>query len=134
MSPSESVLDKVSANLPALEYAFQINKACVSVGFDWDHQADRFAKVEEEIKEIRAEIESGNRENLELEIGDLLLALVTVIAAEGFNPEEALQKACKKFSKRFRKVEELAGEMQRPISSFTLKELVGLWQRAKIST
>lgn len=134
MKPSESVLDTISSSLPALSKAFEINKAVTAVGFDWTCQEQRWKKVEEELEEIKVEISSGNINNLELEIGDLLFSLVCVIAAEGISAESALQKACEKFQKRFRCVEKLANEKQWSLKSLTLRELEGLWKQAKIST
>jgi uncharacterized protein YabN with tetrapyrrole methylase and pyrophosphatase domain len=134
MKSSESVLDKISSDLPALHKAFEINKAVTSVGFDWSCQDDRWKKVEEELEEVKQEIRSGHIQNLELEIGDLLFSLVSVFAAEGVSAEVALQKACEKFNKRFRHVEKLANEKQCSLKSLTLSELECLWKQAKVST
>jgi uncharacterized protein YabN with tetrapyrrole methylase and pyrophosphatase domain len=134
MKPSQSVLDEISSDLPALHKAFEINKAVVSVGFDWSCQNDRWKKVEEELEEVKQEIRSGDIQNLELEIGDLLFSLVCVFAAEGVSAEVALQKACGKFNTRFRYVEKLANEKQCSLKSLTLSELECLWKQAKVST
>jgi uncharacterized protein YabN with tetrapyrrole methylase and pyrophosphatase domain len=134
MNSSQSILDSLPFKLPALQRAFEINQMAVAIGFDWSCQEDRWKKVEEELNEVKAEILSGDKQNLELEIGDLLFSLVSVFAAEGVKAESALQKACHKFCKRFKVVEELAKEKNCSLNSLSLSELNLLWEKAKIST
>jgi uncharacterized protein YabN with tetrapyrrole methylase and pyrophosphatase domain len=134
MNSSQSILDLLPSKLPALQRAFEINQVAVTAGFDWSCQEDRWKKVEEELNEVKAEILSGDKQNLELEIGDLLFSLVSVFAAEGIEAESALQKACHKFCKRFSVVEVLAREKNCSLNSMSLSELNLLWEKAKIST
>ena len=65
---------------------------------------------------------------MEEELGDLLFAAVKVGRSAQVDGEEALQKACGKFIRRFRRVEELA---QAPLDKLDVPALEELWHRAK---
>lgn len=134
MQKALSILDQIPSNLPALEKAFQVNRVVTAVGFDWPSQKERWQKVEEELEEVRQEIFSQRKDELELEMGDLLFSLVCVFAAEGVNAERALTFALDKFQKRFCKVEQFANEQNSDLKSLTISDFELLWQRAKLST
>jgi nucleoside triphosphate diphosphatase len=123
-----SALDGVGVALPALTRAQKLQARAARVGFDWPEVEPIFAKIDEEIAEVRAEIDAGAASaRVEDEVGDLLFAVVNLARRLGTDPEQALRGACRKFERRFRAVETaLAGHV-----SPTLDEMEAEWQRVK---
>lgn len=128
----ESILDSVSAALPALSKAFHLQKKAAKVGFDWPTIDGTWEKVKEEIKEFEDELVSNNDEHLLMkEFGDVLFALVNVGRHYKIEPEEALSSTNKKFYDRFRYIEKKAAEHQRELQDMTLEEMDEYWNEAK---
>ena len=128
-----SLLAGVPDGLPPLAKAFRIQGKAAHVGFDWpkNDPAPLYGKVEEEMDEIREAVLSASPENIEDEVGDLLFAVVNLARHLGVNPDSALGRANRKFTARFRKVEQLVSESERPWGSYTPEELDSLWEKAK---
>ncbi len=100
-----SALDGVVTALPALTRADKLQKRAARVGFDWRHAGEVTAKIEEELAEVRAEIDGGDAKKLDEEIGDLLFAVTNLARHLHVEPEGALRRANAKFERRFRAVE-----------------------------
>lgn len=136
-----SVLDDIPNALPALNRAYKIQKRVAHVGFDWPDVNGALDKVEEEIAELRIEIEKNkeknnsntNKERIADELGDLFFALTNVSRHLGLNPEQITRQANDKFSRRFKGVEQLAEEHSTPLSDMSLDEMEELWLRVKAS-
>jgi nucleoside triphosphate diphosphatase len=125
----ESVLDGVALALPALSRAAKIQRRAARIGFDWPDEAGVFAKIEEEIAELRDEIgHDADKGALEDEMGDLLFAVTNLARKLEIDPETALRRATAKFERRFRRVEKLATECA---TGTDLHALEALWQEAK---
>jgi tetrapyrrole methylase family protein/MazG family protein len=127
----ESVLDGVPVHLPALMKALEVSKRVVKVGFEWPSIDEVLAKLDEEVAELRAEMPRGNRAELEGELGDVLFTVVNVARFLKIDPEEALRTMVVRFSTRFREVERLASDSDRPLTSMTIDDLDALWEQAK---
>lgn len=130
-----SILAGVPSSLPPLARAFRIQSKAAHVGFDWP-QGDispLFGKVREEVDEIRGAIEEKDETRIEEEVGDLLFAVVNLARHLDVNPESALQRANRKFSDRFRKVEELVAESGEQWEEHSLERLDSFWELAKSS-
>ncbi|MBA3900389.1 MAG: nucleoside triphosphate pyrophosphohydrolase, partial [Bacteroidetes bacterium] len=89
-------------------------------------------KVEEEMQELKDEVETGDKNLIENEYGDLLFSLVNYGRFIGVNPEDALERTNQKFIKRFKYIEEQAKKMNRKMEDMTLGEMDKLWNEAKI--
>ena len=126
-----SVLEGVPKHLPALMRAEKLQKKAAKVGFDWRNIEDVKKKVKEEWQEFWQALESGNKEEIEHEFGDLLFALVNLARFLKIDPEEALQKANERFIKRFSHVERRVKESGKPWEEFSLEELDRFWEEAK---
>lgn len=126
-----SILDDLPFALPALTRAHKIQKRCAKIGFDWDNPSDVFAKVEEELAEVRAEMTACNAEKLEEELGDLLFASVNLCRHHDVDAESALRNANAKFERRFRKVEETVKSQGKQLQDFSLAELDFIWNKIK---
>lgn len=122
-------MDSVARALPALTRAAKLQDKARKAGFDWRDMAPALDKLAEEQEELRQALREGT--NVEEELGDLLFAAVKVGRFAGVDGEQALQGACEKFIRRFRRVEELA---DRPMAGMDVQELEELWRRAKGET
>ncbi|HXV24062.1 MAG TPA: nucleoside triphosphate pyrophosphohydrolase [Alphaproteobacteria bacterium] len=129
-----SVLDGVTSGLPALTRAVKLQKRAARVGFDWKVAAEVLDKVEEEVSEVRAELESGSGtdcDRLSGELGDLLFAVVNLARRLEIDPETALRRANGKFEHRFRRVEELLAAQGKKPANSTLDDMEAAWAQAK---
>ncbi len=129
----KSVLDGVPDHLPSLQRAQKLQRKAARVGFDWNEVSDVLPKIYEEIAELKSSIQENNREEIELEIGDLLFSVVNLCRFLDVRAEEALRKANRKFVGRFKAMEK---ELERRGDSFNDYDLAGLdeiWDQAKES-
>ena len=127
-----SALDGVIAGLPALTRAVKIQQRAARVGFDWAEPAPILDKIEEEIGELRAELEAGGpADRVEDELGDLFFALANLARRLDLDAEGALRRATTKFERRFRGMEALAAAEGEPLDGQPLDALDALWDRVK---
>lgn len=127
-----SLLDQVCSGLPALTRAQKLQLRAAAAGFDWSDIGDVKAKIEEELKELEAEI-SGNKDKsgIKDEMGDLLFACVNLARHIGIDAESALRAANNKFESRFRHVENRLKQHNKTPEQATLDEMEYYWQEAK---
>ena len=125
-----SLLDEVSAGLPALLHAEKMQKRVARVGFDWPDAAPVFEKVREELTELS----TADPTDLEEELGDVLFSVVNLARKLKLNPETALAATNRKFERRFRRIEQLARDRGLDMEKMTLPELDKLWDEAKAET
>jgi uncharacterized protein YabN with tetrapyrrole methylase and pyrophosphatase domain len=111
--------------------AVRIQDKARGVGFDWDHKDQVWQKVEEELSEFKAEENSGNREKMLAEFGDLLFSLVNYARFLNIDPEEALERTNKKFIKRFQYLETASTKDGKKLGEMTLDEMDRYWNEAK---
>jgi len=142
-----SALAGVPRALPALQRAGRLQEKAARVGFDWAHPEDVASKVREEIEEFLehanlppgAAPENGKRpkptgERLEAmreEFGDLLFSLVNLSRFLDIPAEEALDAACRKFTRRFMAVEQRAEEQGQHLKDMDLTAMDALWDEVK---
>jgi tetrapyrrole methylase family protein/MazG family protein len=127
----ESAIGGVPVSLPALLRAQKIQMKATKVGFDWKKIEDVFAKLDEEIKELKAALGNKNLREIEHEIGDILFVMVRIANFVEVNPEDALLKSISKFIHRFKHIEEEALRQGKKLTEMTLAEMDVLWNRAK---
>lgn len=127
----KTLLAGVPKQLPALMRALKLQEKAARVGFDWDSTAGAYAKVEEELVELKEAHGAGDPEAVEEEIGDLLFAIVNVARFLAIDPETALGRTNTKFCRRFRYIEGVARRRGRKIEDMTLAEMDNLWNQAK---
>ena len=126
-----SVLDGVTEGLSSLLVAEKYGRRASEVGFDWEATSEVLDKIEEEIKELKHAKEVGNLAEIEEEIGDLLFSVVNLSRFLGVNAELALRGANRKFSDRFRQVEEIVKAGGMSMKDMSIDELEQLWRVAK---
>lgn len=129
----KTVLGGVPESLPSLIKAYRIQDKARGVGFDWKNKEDVWTKVKEEIDEVQTEMASKNHDALEAEFGDLLFSIVNAARLYGIEPDTALERTNKKFTKRFNYLEQKAKEQGKNVKELTLEEMDALWEEAKKS-
>ena len=130
---NKSVLGGVPKSLPALIKATRIQDKAKAVGFDWENKNQVWEKVQEELGELRAEIdtEKADKQKIEQEFGDVLFSLINYARFIDVDPESALEKTNKKFIKRFQYLEDETRKQGRALEDMTLEEMDVYWNAAK---
>lgn len=128
---NKTVLGGVPTALPSVIKAERIQEKAQNVGFDWEKREDVWQKVSEELGELRAEIEKGDRQRSEEELGDYLFSLINMARLYHLNADNALEMTNQKFISRFNYVEAKAKEQGRNLKEMTLGEMDALWNEAK---
>ena len=128
-----SMLDSVSAKLPAVMEAFQMTTKVSRVDFDWPDVASVLEKLDEEVAELKEAVASESPDHREIagEVGDLLFVAVNVARLLGVDPESALKASNRKFRRRFRHIENRLREQGRKPSDSDHIEMDTLWDEAK---
>ena len=124
-------LDDVPLALPSLSRAQKLQKRAAGVGFDWPDLDGVFAKVDEEIGELKEAVQALDAEAVEDEMGDIFLAMVNLARHLGVDAEAALRKANSRFEGRFRLMEVAAVEEGSRLQEEDLEQLERRWQTAK---
>ncbi|ABR73435.1 nucleoside triphosphate pyrophosphohydrolase [Actinobacillus succinogenes] len=128
-----SILDGIPHAFPALLRAEKLQKKCSKVGFDWNDVNGVIAKVEEELDEVKQELNRPHLTQTKVneEMGDLLFAAVNLARHVKTQPEEALRQANHKFERRFRTVEQKIRQSGKALKDCSLAELDQLWDEVK---
>lgn len=125
-----SVLEGVPRGLPSLVKAIRIQDKARGVGFDWEHRDQVWDKVQEELAELKHEVDAGSAKQAD-ELGDLLFSLVNYARFLGIDPDEALERTNRKFIQRFRYLETEARKDGKVLGEMTLAEMDVYWEAAK---
>ena len=131
---NRSVLGGIPSGMPALTKAYRIQDKVSGVGFDWDNKEDVWDKVQEELGELKEEVDAGNQARMEEEFGDVLFSLINYARFLHVHPEDALEKTNRKFMSRFQLLEQMVKADNRQLTDMTLAEMDVYWERAKEKT
>jgi XTP/dITP diphosphohydrolase len=127
----KSVLEGVPKSLPALVKASRIQEKVAGVGFDWEHPEQVFEKVQEELAELKEEVNAGDVNKMEAEFGDVLFSMINYARFLGINPENALERTNKKFVNRFQYLETESSKKGKSLQEMSLEEMDVYWNEAK---
>lgn len=127
----KSVLSGVPKNLPATIKAMRLQEKAKQVGFEWENKEQVWDKVEEEKQELFEAIASGNRQNMEDELGDVFFSLVNFARFLQLDAENALERTNKKFIHRFNKMEAEANSRGKALQDMSLEEMDAIWNEIK---
>ncbi len=127
----ESILHGVPASLPALLQGFQLTRKAARVGFDWHNVDGIFDKLDEETHELRAALKSAKNADIEDELGDLLFVAVNLSRFLKVDPEIAMHRANRKFTRRFHEMERIALERGTTFAKVPHEQMESLWDQAK---
>ncbi|MDA9938169.1 nucleoside triphosphate pyrophosphohydrolase [Salibacteraceae bacterium] len=129
-----SVLQGVPKSLPAMVKANRIQEKARGVGFDWDNKEQVWAKVEEELGELKDEVDTkASIDRIEDELGDVLFSVINYARFIEVDPEMALERTNRKFIKRFQFLENEVKKEGKELNSMTLTEMDAIWSEAKKS-
>jgi len=126
-----SLLDGVPRTLPALTRAQRLQEKAASVGFDWETIAPVWAKVSEELEELRAACAAADAAGIEEEFGDLLFSLVNLGRFLHLSAEDTLRQGIAKFERRFRAIEAELARRGRRLEDASLAEMDDIWNRLR---
>ena len=126
-----SVLDGLPPGLPSLARAQRLGEKASRVGFDWADSKQVLDKIDEELAELRAAIDSGEREDTREELGDLLFATAMLARKLNHDPEGSLESANRKFMRRFKAIETRLTDSGEAIEEAGIQRLEALWSQVK---
>jgi len=141
--PKESLLDEVSSGFPPMDRAYALQKKAAKAGFDWPDIEGVFAKINEELDEVKEVVkinsENENRKNknendlchLEEELGDLLFSIINLCRFLKIEPSVALRRTNSKFVNRFKYVEKMMKETGQEMKKENLDKMDKFWNEAK---
>ena len=127
----KSVLSGVPKSLPATVKAMRLQEKAKQVGFEWEVKEQVWEKVEEESKELREAVASGDQDKIEDEFGDLVFSLINYARFLHIDAENALERTNKKFINRFTGMEQKAIAAGRNLNDMTLEEMDAIWNAIK---
>ena len=125
------VLSGVPSSLPSMIKAKRIQEKARGAGFDWKNAKDVWVKIEEELGEVKRELDNRSSEKLEEEIGDMLFSIINAARHHNIDPDNALEKTNQKFMRRFYRLEEMTLRKGRSLKDMSLEEMDRLWDEAK---
>lgn len=142
---NKGALSGVPNSMPSLLKALRIQDKARAVGFDWDQPEQVWDKVQEELAEFKAEVDSSrlvatatgasqekqSQEKMESEFGDVLFSLINYARYLKINPEDALERTNKKFISRFNYMEEKIKGQGKSLADSSLEEMDVFWNEAK---
>lgn len=123
-----SVLEGVPRSMPALARALVVSKRAARAGFEWPSMVEVLEKLDEELREVREALAERDPDHIESEIGDLLFTVVNVARWAKVDPEEALRRMIDRFTRRYQRMEVLAGSS---LESLDPQAWERLWNQAK---
>ncbi|NCB50819.1 MAG: nucleoside triphosphate pyrophosphohydrolase [Clostridia bacterium] len=126
-----SAMDSVPRGLPALWRCEKIQSKAAKLGFDWPVVSGAMDKLHEETDELQQGIDNDDLPNIEEELGDVLFAAVNVMRFYKLDPETTLHKACEKFIRRFRYLEEGASKIGKELTELSLREMEAIYQQGR---
>ena len=127
-----SVLNGVKETMPELQKSVKLTQQAALIGFDWPTIDPVFAKMQEELQELKEAIATGDREKIKDELGDVLFVCTNLARHLHQDPQQALKHANQKFERRFRAVESAAKQQKPQLSQYELDFLDNLWDKVKI--
>ena len=126
-----SAIGGVPRAMPALLRAQRITEKASRVGFDWSSIEGPLDKLQEELDELRAAVQQGDRAAVRHELGDLLFSLVNLARFLEADAEDALRGTVDRFELRFTAMEAQIKADGRRIEELSLQALEEYWQAAK---
>lgn len=131
-SAASSVMDEVKSSLFAMERAEKLQKRAAEVNFDWKESSGILAKIREEADEVEKALASGNEDEVDAELGDLMFAVINLIRfRKRGSADEILRRANMKFEKRFRAMEKELAASGKSFAETGIDELEMFWQKVK---
>ncbi len=130
----DSRLDGVPEMLPALTRAQRLQEKASYTGFDWEKIEQVWEKIHEEIQELKEAQKTGNKPHIEEEIGDVIFSIVNLARFLEISAESALRKTNRKFTTRFKAVEDELKKRGKEVEDSNLEEMDEIWNNVKYNS
>ena len=133
-SAKKSLLDGILPSLPSTLVAQELGTRAAEVGFEWKQVGDVLDKIEEEIHELRKELDAqppSPSARVQDEVGDLLFAAANLSRFLRFDPETCLRQANQKFQRRFQAMEQRIVSRGKQLKGCSLEEMEAVWEEVK---
>lgn len=127
----KSALGNVPKAMPALARAQAISRRAASLGFEWPSIEPVWAKVDEEMRELKEAVASGDNSRTGEELGDLFFTLVNIARFLDVESEAVLAKTVDRFTQRFHHIEARLRQADKQFDESTLEEMDRYWDEAK---
>ena len=128
---NKRIMAGIPKAMPALLKALAMQEKARGCGFDWEKKEDVWEKVQEEVSEVTEAALTESAQDLEMEFGDLLFAVINTARLYGVDPESALNRSSEKFRRRFTYLEEQTLRKGLKFSDLTLAQMDAVWDEAK---
>ena len=128
---SNSALGNVPKAMPALARAQAISRRAAGLGFEWPNIEQVWAKVDEEMRELKAAVASGDKTHTGEELGDLLFTMVNLARFLDVESEEVLAQTIDRFTSRFHHIEAALRQANKDFAQSSLEEMDHYWDEAK---
>ncbi|WP_254475450.1 nucleoside triphosphate pyrophosphohydrolase [Bartonella sp. B1098] len=128
---NSSILAKIKQIQPANQEALALQEEAAKVGFDWQESDKVFAKIEEELEELKEAIKNKENSEIETEFGDLYFILLNLARHLAIDSQKALKKTNTKFRNRFAYIEKKLSTQSKTLTNASLSEMEALWKKAK---
>jgi ATP diphosphatase len=126
-----SLMDGIPRDLEELQCSIKLQQQAALVGFDWASPTPVLEKLREEMGELLEAMATGDPDQVEDELGDVLFVVTNLARQLQVDPAKALRRANAKFEQRFRALEQAAGSRQ-GLDLMSLEEMEALWQEVKV--
>ena len=123
----------MAADPPAVDPvrdALDLQRDAAAHGFDWTHADELWAKLDEEVGELREATAQGPARVLD-EFGDLLFVALNLSRHLKVDPATALAHANEKFRRRFAVVMAARASWETLQGAARIERMEQLWQQAK---
>ena len=127
----DSAMDGIPRSIPGLARAQKMLSRASRAGFDWPDIQGVLGKISEELDEVKEAVAENNQEHLSEELGDLLLAVVKLCHWNNIQAEEAMHASVKKYTKRYRVMEQELHKQGLEPANATIEQKVAAWKAAK---
>ena len=127
----KSILEGVPKSLPSMVKAIRLQEKSKTVGFEWENIEQVYAKVEEELLELKEAIKTGEHNKIEDEMGDVFFSLVNFARFLHVDADSALERTNKKFIRRFMAIETVATAQNKSLQDMSLEEMDTIWNEIK---
>jgi tetrapyrrole methylase family protein/MazG family protein len=127
----KSALGNVPKAMPALARAQSISRRAAQLGFEWPNIEQVWAKVEEEMRELKEAAASGDKNHTGEELGDLLFTMVNIARFLDVESEEVLARTVDRFTRRFHHIEARLRQADKSFDQSSIEEMDRYWEEAK---
>ena len=127
----KSTLGNVPKAMPALARAQSISRRAASLGFEWPNIDPVWAKVDEEMRELKQAVASGDKVHTGEELGDLLFTMVNIARFLDIESEEVLAQTVDRFTRRFHHIETKLRQANKDFDQSSIEEMDRFWDEAK---